>query len=357
VTVLAATQPSPLWYLTRGSGVVALLLLTATVILGVLSSVRWRSEKLPRFVVSGLHRNLTLLAVAFLGVHVATAVADTYAPIGVKDVFAPFVSTYRPLWLGLGTLGVDLLAAVVVTSLLRVRLGYRTWRVTHWLAYASWPVALLHSLGTGSDARFGWLAALAFGSVALVALAVLVRLARTPGDLLVRGAVGAVAVALPLAGYVWYRSGPAQHGWARRAGTPASLLKSTRAATRSPRVVRLPQAFDAQLLGTLTQVGPNDGGLVTIRIDGSVAGRVRGELRVALQGYPTEGGGVTMTSSGVAFAAKGTPVFEGSIVALAGNEVSMRLSAPSEGTVQLDLVLQLNPSSNSVTGSVHGVRV
>src|SRR5581483_5456383 len=129
VTPLAASAPSPLWYATRGAGVVTLVLLTVSVCLGVLTQVRWRTTRLPRFVVAGLHRNVTLLAVAFLAVHVATAVADSYAPIGV-----------------------------LLTSLLRVRLGYRLWRVTHWLAYASWPLALVHSLGTGSDARFGWMA-------------------------------------------------------------------------------------------------------------------------------------------------------------------------------------------------------
>ena len=115
--------PSPLWYATRGSGVVTLVLLTAAVCLGILTTVRWRTDRLPRFVVAGLHRNLTLLAVAFLAVHVATAIADGFAPIGLRDAVVPFLSPYRPLWLGLGTLACDLLIAVVLTSLLRARLG------------------------------------------------------------------------------------------------------------------------------------------------------------------------------------------------------------------------------------------
>ncbi|HLK44818.1 MAG TPA: hypothetical protein VKT18_02465, partial [Acidimicrobiales bacterium] len=125
---LLASSGSAYWFLTRGSGVVTLVLLTVSLTLGVLTSVRWRSARLPRFVVSGLHRNVTLLAVAFLAIHVVTTLLDAYAPIGILDVFVPFFSPYRPLWLGLGALSCDLLVAVVFTSLLRARLGYRTWR-------------------------------------------------------------------------------------------------------------------------------------------------------------------------------------------------------------------------------------
>ena len=112
---------------------------------------------------AGLHRNLTLLALVFVAAHVVTTVADGFAPIGLLDAVVPFVSPYRPIWLGLGAVAFDLLLALVVTSLLRARIGYRSWRVVHWLAYAAWPVALVHALGTGSDARIGWFALLGFG--------------------------------------------------------------------------------------------------------------------------------------------------------------------------------------------------
>ena len=224
MTTLLASTPSPLWYATRGSGVVTLVLLTVSICLGVLTTVRWRTGGLPRFVVAGLHRNVTLLAVAFLAVHVGTTIADGYTPIGLKDAVVPFLSSYRPLWLGLGTLACDLLVAVVLTSLLRARLGYRVWRVTHWLAYASWPLALLHSLGTGSDARFSWMAALAFVCIAAVAVSVLLRVGRAAGDARVRLAGAAAAVLLPLLVLLWYQGGPGQKGWAARAGTPTSIL-------------------------------------------------------------------------------------------------------------------------------------
>jgi sulfoxide reductase heme-binding subunit YedZ len=357
MTLLAATAPSPLWYVTRGSGVVTLLLLTLSVCLGVSTSVRWRTGRLPRFVVAALHRNVTLLAVAFLAVHVATTLADSYAPIGVRDAFVPFVSAYRPIWLGLGTLACDLLIAVVLTSLLRVRIGYRVWRLTHWLAYASWPLALVHSLGTGSDARFRWLGALAVGCICAVGLSVLVRIARAPGDVLARGAAGTAAVFVAAAVLVWYGAGPAQHGWAARAGTPTSLLRATRVVVASaPPVRKLPRSFEGRLTGTVREIGPNEGGLVVIRIDAAVRGAVRGQLRLALQGYPSEEGGVSMTSSGVAFAATGSPVFDGSIVGLQGDRVDAQVSTAGGGTVNLTLLLSLDAATGSVTGVVHGER-
>ena len=87
---------------------------------------RWHSARWPRFPSAGLHRNLTLLAIAFVAVHVVTTVADGYAPIGSADAFIPFVSPYRPVWLGLGAVAFDLLLALVLTSLLRARIGYRS---------------------------------------------------------------------------------------------------------------------------------------------------------------------------------------------------------------------------------------
>src|ERR1700730_9997519 len=99
--ILAATSPSVFWYLTRGSGVVALVLLTASIVLGIVSTIRWSTSGLPRFAVAGLHRMLTLLAIVFVAVHVVTTVADGFAPIGWTDAVVPFLSPYRPVWLGL----------------------------------------------------------------------------------------------------------------------------------------------------------------------------------------------------------------------------------------------------------------
>ena len=193
--------------------------------LGIVGTFRWRSSLLPRFSVADLHRNLTLLAVVFLGVHVVTSVADTYAPVGVKDAFIPFTSGYRPFWLGLGALAGDLLLALIVTSLLRVRIGHRAWRWTHWFAYACWPLALFHSLGTGSDPLAGWLQALAAVSVGLVLVSLAARLARSRVDPSLRLGAAGGAFAATLLGAIWFSTGPGAPGWAAKAGTPASLFK------------------------------------------------------------------------------------------------------------------------------------
>jgi DMSO/TMAO reductase YedYZ heme-binding membrane subunit len=179
----AAISSSPrfLWYLTRGTGVVTLVLFTLTVVLGIANFKRLETSRIPRFVVDGIHRNAALLAVTFLGVHVATTLLDSYVPIRLIDVVVPFGAAYKPLWLGLGAIAFDLLIAVALTSAMRRRLGFRTWRAVHWLAYAAWPVALIHGLGMGTDRHAHWMLLLTGGCVLLVGLAVLARLAEARG--------------------------------------------------------------------------------------------------------------------------------------------------------------------------------
>lgn len=214
-----------LWYATRAFGVVALVLLTATVILGIVGRARFTVPGLPRVVTAGLHRNLSLLVLALVTLHVLTTVADGYAPIGLASAVVPFDSPYRSLWLGLGTIAFDMLLAVALTSLLRDRLPYRTWRGVHWLAYACWPIALWHGLGTGTDSKLTWLLALDAACVAAVVGAVWWRLSQTapgPG----RSAAIAGSVLAPLATAIFVYVGPLQPHWAERAGTPPVLLQA-----------------------------------------------------------------------------------------------------------------------------------
>jgi methionine sulfoxide reductase heme-binding subunit len=226
--VLASTGPSAYWYLTRSSGSVALILLTLTVVLGVVDVRRWSTDMWPRFVVDSLHRNVSLLALAFLGLHILTAVLDSFAPISLIDAVVPFTGSYRPLWLGLGALSFDLMLAVIVTSLLRRRIGHSTWRAVHWLSYASWPIALLHSLGTGSDVKSTWMLAIGIGCLVAVIAAVLVRIAAGwPGQIARRGAALGGAAIFTLGLILWLPSGPLGKEWARRSGTPSSLLGHT----------------------------------------------------------------------------------------------------------------------------------
>ncbi len=165
-----------LWYATRGAGVVSLLLLTGVVVLGVLSVHRFEMAGWPRFLTVGLHRNVSLLAVVFLALHILTAVVDPFTNLGWVAALVPFGSYYRTFWLGLGTIAADLVAAIVVTSLLRGFIGAGAWRLVHWVAYAAWPVAVLHGIGTGTDAGSAWLLAIQVLCALAVAAAVALRL-------------------------------------------------------------------------------------------------------------------------------------------------------------------------------------
>ena len=217
--------PSAYWYLTRASGSVALILLTASVVVGIAAVARLRALGVPRFVVDGVHRTASLLAVAFLGIHIVTAVLDSFASVSLVDAVIPFTGSYRPLWLGLGAVAFDLLLAVAITSLVRDRMGHRAWRGIHWLAYLAWPVAVVHGLGTGSDMHQGWLQAINVACIVAVLAAVAGRaVVGWPDHLRLR--VGALATAVVFAGglVVWLPGGPLGKGWARRAGTPPSLL-------------------------------------------------------------------------------------------------------------------------------------
>jgi predicted ferric reductase len=164
------------WFANRGTGVVLLLLLTLTTVLGVLSTRGDAGRGLPRFVTQAFHRNLSMISLALLVGHVATAVLDTYVDIRWWQSFVPFInSNFKPLKLGLGTLALDLMVVVMVTSLIRHRVSHRPWRVIHVLAYACWGLSLAHSFGS-TDADTGWGIAIGIVCAALVGLAVLYRL-------------------------------------------------------------------------------------------------------------------------------------------------------------------------------------
>lgn len=217
--------PSTYWYLTRATGTVAMLLLTASVVLGVLDVSRFSSPNWPRFVLDALHRNVSLLCLVFLLLHVVTTLLDGFAPISVVAALIPFTSSYRPFWLGLGAVSFDLVLALVITSAMRRRFGFSAWRATHWLAYACWPIALIHGLGTGSDVKSGWMLLVTIGCVLAVLTAVLTRTLRGwPDHIRARGAAIGATAAFSIFLMLWLPLGPLGREWARRSGTPSNLL-------------------------------------------------------------------------------------------------------------------------------------
>jgi predicted ferric reductase len=181
--MLATTlsQSKVLWYVMRASGLVALVLLTLTMVAGIVNVRRYATPRWPRAVIALLHRNVSLLAVVFLGVHIATAVIDTYVSVGWLAAIVPVTSHWDRFWVGLGTFSVDMMIALIVTSLLRSRLSHRTWRAVHWLAYASWPLAMAHGLGAGTDSGALWAEAVYAVSALAVVAAVGWRLRQPAG--------------------------------------------------------------------------------------------------------------------------------------------------------------------------------
>ena len=172
----AAAGSQGLWFVSRASGLVLLVLFSVVVVLGVSTRLGSAPRRWPRFVFAELHRTLALFSVAFLALHVMTAILDPFVSIGWAATVLPFLSSYRTLAIGLGTLAVNLGGAVLVTSLLRRRLGFGAWRAVHWLAYLAWPVAFVHSLTAGNDLGIWWVVLVEWGSAAAVATAVLARL-------------------------------------------------------------------------------------------------------------------------------------------------------------------------------------
>jgi sulfoxide reductase heme-binding subunit YedZ len=157
---------STYWYLARGSGIVSLALFTITFALGLLTAGRVSSPRWPRFVTETLHRNVSLAAVMFILVHIVTIVLDDFVSIGLVEAVIPFVGSYSPFYLGLGALAFDVIIVLMLTGLLRTRMPYRAWRLVHWIGYFGWPVAVVHTIGIGTDQA--WVLITVGVSVALV---------------------------------------------------------------------------------------------------------------------------------------------------------------------------------------------
>ena len=365
-TAAVATATSPLWFATRATGMVALVLLTGTVLLGIVTSVRFASPAWPRFVTVSLHRSLSLLTITFTGLHVLTTITDPFASISAISVVVPFTSGYRRIWLGFGAVAFDLLLAVLVTSLLRTRVGPRAWRAVHWAGYACWPIALVHGLGTGTDGAARWVLAITVVCALAVVLAGVWRLAvgwpAHAGQRVAAAAAGA-AVVFATAGWAWV--GPLAPGWARRAGTPAALLarSSGNGATasagsagggsgvttvRSGSSVFPALPFQGQLAGTVAFASGPASGDRTVTLAMADGSGVR--LKIVISG-PAVQGGVAMTASSVTLGPASAPArYAGHVTVLAGSVLQATATGAGRSlSLAIDLTSQ---TSTTVTGTV-----
>lgn len=368
--VLAAlasgSSQKALWYLTRATGIVALVLLTATVVLGVIASVGWATERWPRFLSQTVHRDLSLLCLTFVGVHVITTVSDGYVPIGIADAFLPFRTGYRPLYVGLGAVAFDLMLAVLVTSALRRRIGFGAWRFVHWLAYLCWPIAMLHALGSGSDTTQSVVVFVDIACAGAVVGAVSWRLiaGRTfPARRRAAAAVGTAATVLAIA--VFAVAGPLRPGWSRRAGTSNALLSqlarknatagaggtagatsSTTTPASSSTSVPTPP-FTVGVTGSQSAALGN-GGAEKVTLTLHLLDSSSTPLTVVLDGSPAEGGGIAMTSGSVQFGP-----YSGPVTSLSGGSIGalVRAPVPLELLVSLDVDQRSGALSGTVSGS------
>ena len=356
VIAAAAHGPSVLWYAARGAGAVTLVLLTAAVALGVAQTRMWRPPGTSRFAVTALHRSVSLLALAFLSLHVATIVLDPFPRIGVINATVPFATSYRALWVGLGTIACDLMLAVVVTSLVRRRLGYRAWRGVHVLAYAGWPLALVHGFGAGSDAQATWLLVLSAACVAAVMAAVAARVADRAVPAHVRTGTAALLVAGSVALVAWLAGGPLASGWARRAGTPRSVLAafSPRATVRHAPADPLRRPFTAGVSGPIAS-GVSADGTGVIDLSLGLRSGPDGRLRIRLGGEALPGGGLRMERSAVTLGPPGDPArYRGRIDYLQGDRLRALVGGAGRA-IRLRLTLSLG--EDSATGRVEATPV
>lgn len=340
------TSTTPLWYAARVTGVISLVLLSASVVLGILLQTRAASEKWPRLVVSGLHRNLSLLVCVFLVLHIVTAEADTFAPVGWWATAIPFVSAYRPLWLGFGTVATDLLVALIVSSLLRTRIRDGLWRLIHWAAYLCWPVAVIHGLGTGTDARTPAVLLLTIVCVAAVLAAAAWRLgADWRSHTAIRAAAGAAAFASVVTAALWALAGPLAPGWSAKADTPTRAGTPQTAGTTTAAALTLP--VSTSITGTV-RTGQASADRQTVTLAGTAGPDV---FQIAITGPPTAGGGVEMTGSQVSFGTAASPnLYTGTVTALDGDTIQARVT--STGGAAATLTVAAAISGNQLTGTL-----
>jgi len=347
------------WDTARAGGFAAYVLLSLAVIAGLVLRNRWQTARWPRLVTSELHGYLSLLGLVFVTIHVLAVAIDPFTRFGLREVLVPFVSHYRPLWMGLGIVALYLLLAVWISTRLRTRIGYRLWRQIHLLAFGVFAAATVHGIGTGSDTRTTW------------GMAIYVTAAVTVGALSVRRLLVPVgrderrrpiAATLPgialLATAVWALVGPLAPHWGARAGgsvgTASAALRSTTSAT--PRTAAAPSGvlstpFVASFSGTASVTNTDQAGYVTVRIHGAMRGGTKDHLEILVHGIPLDDGGVEMQASHVTVGAT-TPLYTGTIVRLDGMRLVANVSSPSN-RVRLEIALQLN-ADGSARGTVRG---
>lgn len=372
------------WDIARAGGLVAYILLTLSVAVGLALTLHWQTWRWPRLLNSELHNFLSLLSLIFIGVHVVAVWVDPFTQFGWQEVVLPFTSHYRPLWMALGIVALYLGLAIGLSTWLRSLIGYRWWRRLHVATLGVYALSTVHGLAMGSDTRAGWGALIYVGSVLLVGTPLALRLlvpARGGRPRLAPVLGLAVAVVL---GTVWAVAGPLRPGWnsianngngtgARTAladGTGGSGSPSTGGSssgnTTTPGQTGDPLAspFTAALSGTLQKGTADAAGNVNIQLNMTLSGDVAGNLQMQLHGQEATGwegddDEIAITSTTITLSTSGAARYTGSITRLRADQDRWRVSALLTGASTGSQALQLRLSfrvgdGGQVSGTISG---
>lgn len=347
------------WQTARAAGLLSYTLLTATVAIGLVLGSRWQTKRWPRRVNNELHGYLSLVALVFIAIHVFAVAVDPFTHFGLTAVLVPFVSHYRPIWMGLGIVAVYLLLAVWVSTQLRKRIGHRLWRRIHLLAFVVYGAGTLHGLGAGSDTRTVWALAIYAGSVTIVGTLLTARLLVPTGQHARSRPPAAVLTGVALVALVaWTVTGPLNAHWGRHSRLTAGRTAASTAHVGTNAVPKLALAsavvappFTARFTGRLTVLPADRAGRVTVRIDGALSGGTQDHLEILLHGVPLEEGGVMMEQSRVRMGTR-TALYQGRITALHDTQLVALIRSRGQ-RVQLGIDLQVT-SDGRVVGTVRG---
>lgn len=369
------------WNVARTGGFTAYVLLTLAVAVGLALTMRLQSPShWPRLLNSELHNFLTLLSVIFVGVHILAVWIDPFTRFGWSEVFIPFASHYRPVWMSLGILALYMGIAIGISTWLRPLIGYAWWRRLHILTLVAYSLVTIHGIATGSDTQTWWGLAIYAGSIALVGGLLCWRLLVPVNERSHPHPVIASLVGLTiLAGLIFTVSGPLRPGWnalANGVSSGNSLSQSIAPSTsqRTPAASRgsasdnpFAAPFSASLLGTLTQNGPDANGAETLNVNATLSNGAQGILTVVLKGtqenFGSEGGGLSITSTQVTLGKNATiPLYQGYLTDLHNREYRWRMTAllAKAGTtanqVQLLIEMQVD-ASGQISGVIQGIPV
>lgn len=326
------------WEIARVGGMLAYVLATGSVALGILLSLKAYSSNWPRFITNELHRWVTLLTLVFIAIHTLAVWFDPFTAFTPAEVFVPFAAHYRPLWIALGIVAAYLAVAVWASEYVRRWIGFAWWRRLHYLTFAVFLLGAVHGLGAGSDSRAGWAILLYAGTIGLVAVLLGWRLVRAlpddTRDMAVAG-LGAGVLVLGLFAFV----GPLQSGWNEIAnngngnGASAAWLAATSTATPAPITMPDPP-FTAEVSGSLVSDGV---------VNASFSGAVSGELQLVL----------SQRSSGLAVTFANGWTCQGDVVVSGSNAVTSRCSSTDGTALQLELS-SLRRQGNQILGQLNG---